>query len=122
MMRNILSNSNSKIGRAFTARSFGRECLSAKFFGCSGCILAARDRGFPLNLEQSRLTHFCVRVISSGYRGFASVLQNSPSGVSDVFQTVSPVPKSVSFQALTVLKRNWRALQCPTKVLKDLTK
>lgn len=120
MMRNILSNSNSKISRAFIARSFGRECLFAKFFGCSGCILAARDRGFPLNLEQSRPTHFCIRVISSGYRGFTSVLQNSPSRVSDVFQTISPA--NVSFQALAVLKRNWRALQCPTKVLKDLTK
>lgn len=120
MMRNILSNSNLKISRAFSARSFGRECLSAKFFGCSGCILAARDRGFPLNLEQSRLTHFCIRVISSDYRGFASVLQNSPSRVPDVFQTVSP--STILFQALAVLKRKWRALQCPTKVLKDLTK
>jgi hypothetical protein len=120
MMRNILSNSNSKISRAFIARSFGRECLSAKFFGCSGCILAARDRGFPLNLEQSRLTHFCIRVISSGYRCLSCVLQNAPRRVPDVFQTISPA--NVSFQFVSVLKRNWRALQCPTKVLKDLTK
>lgn len=114
------SISNSPISRAFSARSFGRECLSAKFFGCSGCILAARERGFPLVLEHSRFTHFCIRVISSGYRGFASVLQNSPSRIPDQFQILSPA--FVTSQAVAVLKRNWRALQCPTKVLKDLTK
>lgn len=122
MMRNILSNSvsNSQISRAFSARSFGRECLSAKFFGCSGCILAARDRGFPLYLEQSRFMHFCIRVISSGYRCLSCVLQNAPRCVPDVLQILSPA--FVTSQAVAVLKRNWRALQCPTKVLKDLTK
>ncbi len=101
---------------ALFARSFKSGTVSRS----SGCNVLARDRGFPLNLEQSRITLLCIRVISSGYRGFASVLQNSPSRVSDVFQTISPA--NVSFQFVSVLKRNWRALQCPTKVLKDLTK
>lgn len=39
----------------------------------------------------------------------------------DVLQTSTPALVS-SQGVFAVLKRSWRALQCPTKVLKDLTK
>ena len=100
---------------------FARSFKSGTFSRNSGRGVLARGGRPLLNLEHFT-TPFRVFVISSGYRGFTSVLQNSPSRVSDVFQTVSPVSNSVSFQFVSVLKRSWRALQCPTKVLKDLTK
>ncbi|MDR6431999.1 hypothetical protein J2782_001734 [Brucella pseudogrignonensis] len=98
---------------------FARSFKSGTFSRNSGRGVLARGGRSFLNLEHFT-TPFRVFVISSGYRGLTSVLQNSPSRVSDVVQTVSPA--IVSFQCVSVLKRSWRALQCPTKVLKDLTK
>ena len=98
---------------------FARSFKSSTFSRNSGRVVLARGGRPLLNLEHFT-TPFRVFVISSGYRGFASVLQNSPCRIPDRFQIHSPA--KVSFQLVAVLKRNWRALQCPTKVLKDLTK
>lgn len=97
--------SNSQKHRALSARSFGRKCPTAKFFGVRRRALAARGDGRSsiANLEQF-ITSFCAFVIPSGYRGLASVLQNSPCRVPDVLQISTP--RSVSFQALHVLKRS----------------
>lgn len=85
-MRNTLSNSNSQTRRASSARSFGRKCLTAKFFVVSGCALAARNIQGRYTWNVIDVAPFCIRAFfSSGYRGFASVLQNPPSRVSDVF-------------------------------------
>lgn len=98
---------------------FARSFKSGTFSRNSGRGVLARGGRSFLNLEHFT-TPFRVFVISSGYRGLSCVLQNAPRCVPDVFQTVSPA--IVSFQFVSVLKRSWRALQCPTKVLKDLTK
>ena len=53
-------------------------------------VLARGDgRSSIANLEQF-ITSFCAFVIPSGYRGLASVLQNSPCRVPDVFNHVRP--------------------------------
>lgn len=101
-MRKTLSNSNSNTCRAFITRSTNRGRV---FDSVSGCLRPRHNTaGLRLrwNLEHS-VVCLCIRVISSGYRGFASVLQNSPSRVSDVLQILSPV--FVTSQALHVLKR-----------------
>jgi hypothetical protein len=87
-MRNTLSNSNSQKHRASSARSFGRECLTAKFFGVRRRALAARGDGRSsiANLEQF-ITSFCAFVIPSGYRGLASVLQNPPCCCPDLLHS-----------------------------------
>lgn len=95
--------SNSNARRAFISRSTNHGRV---FDGASGCLrlwhsmVGLRPHR---NLEHS-VVRLCIRVISSGYRGFASVLQNSPSRVSDVFQIITP--RSISFQALHELKLN----------------
>lgn len=112
------SISNLRTCGALLARSFKFGTVSRS----SGRNVLARGDGRSsiANLEQF-ITSFCAFVIPSGYRGLASVLQNSPSAMPDVLQISTPA--LVSFQsAAVVLKRSWRALQCPTKVLKDLTK
>lgn len=53
--------------------------------------------GFPVcNLEHGRSLLTGIRFILSGFRGFASVLQNSPDRVPDMLQSQSPA--FVSFQ------------------------
>ena len=83
--------------------------------------MLARDFNVRLT-EHHGVTSLCVcNLILSGNRGFASVLQNATCGMPDVLQISTPA--LVSLQGVfAVLKRSWRALQCPTKVLKDLTK
>ncbi len=115
-MRNkSCSISNSQISRAFSARSFGRKCLFAKFFGCSGCALAARGRGLSLYLEHGRVTQFSIRAFFPGYRGLSCVLQNAPCRMPDVFQIQSP--RIVASQALHVLKRSVEIVACGAKNL-----
>lgn len=94
------SISNLRTYGALFARSFKSGTVSRG----SGCNVLARDRGFPLNLEQSRLTLFCIRVISSGHRCLSCVLQNAPRCVPDVLQILSPA--FVTSQAVAVLKRS----------------
>ena len=100
--------------RSITNSIAGALCTGG---GCRG----VQGRGFPLNLEHGRALALGIRYFFlSGYRCFPCVLQNAPCCVPDVLQI--SIPALVSSQALHVLKRSWRALQCPTKVLKDLTK
>ncbi len=110
--------SNLRTCGALLARSFKFSTVSRS----SGRNVLARGDGRSsiANLEQF-ITSFCAFVIPSGYRCFPCVLQNAPCRVPDVLQISTPA--LVSLQgACHVLKRSWRALQCPTKVLKDLTK
>ena len=86
MLRNTLSNSNSNARRAFIARSTNRGRV---FDGARGCPRLRRNKAghrLSWNLEHSVVACLCIRTFFvSGYRGFASVLQNPPSRVSDVF-------------------------------------
>lgn len=111
------SISNSRTCGARNARSFKFSMFSRS----SRRSMLARDFNARLT-EHHGVTSFCVcNLILSGYRGLSCFAEHSPGRVSDVFQTSTPA--LVSSQALfAVLKRSWRALQCPTKVLKDLTK
>lgn len=98
-MRNTLSNSNSNLRTC--GALFARSFKSGTFSRNSGRGVLARGGRPLLNLEHFT-TPFRVFVISSGYRGFTSVLQNSPSRRPDKFQIITP--RSISFQALHVLK------------------
>ena len=112
------SISNSRTRGALFARSFKSRAFS---HGRRSGALARVRVTTRRNLEQGRITLSRFFVISSGNCCFSCVLQNAPCGMPDVLQTSTPA--LVSFQsAAVVLKRSWRALQCPTKVLKDLTK
>lgn len=113
-MRNTLSNSVSNLRTcgALFARSFksgtfsrnsGRGVLARGGCRSHDTVLFGTGRGLRLNLEPLA-TPFRVFAISSGYRGFTSVLQNSPSRRPDELQIITP--RSISFQALHVLKRN----------------
>jgi len=74
--------SNLRTCGALLARSFKFSTVSRS----SGRNVLARGDGRSsiANLEQF-ITSFCAFVIPSGNRGLASVLQNPPSRVSDVF-------------------------------------
>ncbi len=91
----------------------------------SGCDVLAR--GYLSRHKRNRATSFRIRaylasllLCVSGNRGLASLLKHSPSRHPNVLQ-IQPL-QIVAFQFVAVLKRSWRALKCPTKVLKDLTK
>ena len=112
-----LSNSLFCGASGFPARSSKFSMISRSL----GRGMLLRDRGTP-QTQNSRVTFYRVfDFFLSGYRCFSCVLQNAPCRVPDVLQISTPA--LVSLQgACHVLKRSWRALQCPTKVLKDLTK
>ncbi len=113
------SISNSRTRRAsFVSRSFP----FARIFDGSGCLRAKRSVQGRNTWNTLCAVHFGTRAFFvSGNRCFSCVLQNAPCGMPDVLQISTPA--LVSLQGVfAVLKRSWRALQCPTKVLKDLTK
>lgn len=86
--------------RNFVAAQFSNLQSGA---ACAGNGCRWQGRGFPLcNLEHGRSLLAGIRFTFSGFRGFASVLQNSPDRVPHMLQSKSPA--FVSFQALCTLK------------------